>query len=87
MRTSGRVESCWRARVVAERERKRENERRRLVDRPGGGRRGGRRGMEEGSGGGVGGGGGERKVGEPGVDIRTATDQPNIHPRLPASAS
>ena len=74
-----------------ERERERENERRRLVDRPGGeGRRGGRRGMEEGSGGGVGGGGGgggERKVGEPGVDIRTATDQPNIHPRLPASAS
>lgn len=86
MRTSGRVESCWRARVVAERERERERKKK-TGGYAGGGRRGGRRGMEEGSGGGVGGGGGERKVGEPGVDIRTATDQPNIHPRLPASAS
>lgn len=88
----GGVEDIWQgwellAGQGGSRERERENERRRLVDRPGGGRRGGRRGMEEGSGGGVGGGGGERKVGEPGVDIRTATDQPNIHPRLPASAS
>lgn len=82
LRTSGRVESCWRARVAAE------SERRRLARLAGAGwkeERAGRRGMAEGSGGGVDG-GGERSVNPGSISARRPTNLTSTPDSLPPPA-